>query len=182
VTLLVLFILAVIWLAVLLPPWLQNRGASRSADSITTFRHQLSVLERRAGSVAPHRVAAGSPNVRQMYAYGTPLRPGVGAPSPRASVAPPPAVRMSAADAHRRRRDIFNTLAGAALITLVLAVFIGGPVWVLLGIVTAVFASYALMMKRVEHQVADRASKLRYLPRRQQGRAEPAYLLRRSAN
>ena len=43
-TILVLFILAAVWAAVLLPPWLQNRSESRPADSITSFRRQLSVL------------------------------------------------------------------------------------------------------------------------------------------
>lgn len=180
-TLLVLFILAVIWLAVLLPPWLQNRGATRSADSITTFRNQLSVLERRAGSVAPHRVAAQSPNVTTMYPYGASIRPGVGPASRRASFGPPPAVRMTAADARRRRRDVFNTLAGAALLTFVLAVFMGGPVWILQGIVVLLFATYALLMSRVQHNADDRATKVRYLPGRERA-AQPAYLLRRSAN
>jgi len=51
VTILVLFILAIIWLAVLLPPYLQNRSEKRPADSISSFQRQLSVLERRSTSV-----------------------------------------------------------------------------------------------------------------------------------
>ena len=44
---LVLVILAAIWAAVLLPPFLQSRSENRPADSISTFRNQLHVLERR---------------------------------------------------------------------------------------------------------------------------------------
>jgi hypothetical protein len=46
VTLLVLVILAVMWAAVLLPPWLRGRTSDRPSDSIHSFRRQLSVLER----------------------------------------------------------------------------------------------------------------------------------------
>jgi small neutral amino acid transporter SnatA (MarC family) len=46
VTLLVLVILAVMWAAVLLPPWLRGRHHDRPSDSIHSFRRQLSVLER----------------------------------------------------------------------------------------------------------------------------------------
>jgi hypothetical protein len=182
VTLLVLFILAVIWLAVLLPPWLQNRGATRSADTITTFRNQLSVLERRAGSVAPHRVAANSPNVSTMYPYGASIRPGVGPASPRYSFGPPPAVRMTAAEARRRRRDVFNTLAAAAVLTFVLAVFIGGPVWILHGLTVVLIGIYAALARGAQRQAADRDLKVRYLAPARGSQAEPAYLLRRSAN
>jgi len=181
VTLLVLFILAVIWLAVLLPPWLQNRGATRPADSITTFRHQLSVLERRAGSVAPHREAARSPNVTTMYPYGASLRAGVGAATRPTPFVPAPVVRMSRAEARQRRRDVFNTLGGAGVLTFVLAAFMGGPVWILNAIVVSLFGVYGVLMSRVQRRSEDRETKVRYLPRRERA-AEPAYLVRRSAN
>lgn len=174
----VLFILAVIWAAVLLPPWLQSRNDSRPADSITNFRHQLSVLERRAGSVAPHRVAARSSNVTTMYPYGASIPRGVGA---HPYVYRQSAVRMSRTEARRRRRDVFNTLAGAAGLTFVLAVFIGGPVWLFHAGVLALFGAFALLLARVQRASAERETKVRYLSPR--GRpAEPAYLLRRSAN
>ena len=43
---LVIVILALIWAAVLVPPYLQNRRESRPGDSIASFRQQLHVLER----------------------------------------------------------------------------------------------------------------------------------------
>jgi len=48
---LVLLILASIWVAVLLPPYLKNRSENRPADSISSFQRQLSVLERRSTTV-----------------------------------------------------------------------------------------------------------------------------------
>ena len=58
VTLLVLFILAVIWAAVLLPPYLQNRSESRPADSISSFQQPtVRARARRAGTVGGRRVA-----------------------------------------------------------------------------------------------------------------------------
>jgi hypothetical protein len=181
VTLLVLFILAVIWLAVLLPPWLQNRTATKPVDSITTFRHQLSVLERRAGSVAPHRVAARSPNVTTMYPYGASLRAGVGPAARPQPFVPAPVVRMTREDARRRRREVFNTLGGASVLSILLATFIGGPVWGLAAVVLSLFAAYGMLMSRVQRNADDRATKVRYLPQKQRS-AAPAYLVRRSAN
>ena len=54
VTLLVLVILAVMWAAVLLPPWLRGRSSDRPSDSIHSFRRQLSVLERATPGVPGH--------------------------------------------------------------------------------------------------------------------------------
>jgi hypothetical protein len=178
VTLLVLFILAVIWAAVLLPPWLQSRNDSRPADSMTNFRHQLSVLERRAGSIAPYRVAASSPNVTPMYPYGSSIPGGVGRPMANGRRSP---VRMTRNEARRRRRDVFTTLGAGSLLTFMMAVFMGGPVWILAAVVMSMFGAFAFLNARVERSSAERDSKLRYLPER--GRSpEPAYLLRRSAN
>ena len=60
VTLLVLVILAVMWAAVLLPPWLRGRTQDRPSDSIHSFRRQLSVLERATpgvpGQIRPESV------------------------------------------------------------------------------------------------------------------------------
>ncbi len=41
-----LLILAAIWAAVLLPPWLQNRRERRPNDSIVSFRSQMGTLQR----------------------------------------------------------------------------------------------------------------------------------------
>ncbi|MBV8162398.1 MAG: hypothetical protein JO265_15875, partial [Acidimicrobiia bacterium] len=50
-----LLILAVVWAAVLVPPWLRSRADARPADSISAFRHRLTVLER-TGPVGTRRI------------------------------------------------------------------------------------------------------------------------------
>src|SRR5687768_7285160 len=116
-TVLVLVILALIWAAVLVPPYLQNRRETRPGDSIATFRTQLLVLERttpggRSGSLAHLDV-------------GRYDAPGYVPPAARRRPANPSHAAMRRADARRRRRDVFLTLLGAVGVTLVLAIGLG---------------------------------------------------------
>jgi membrane protein implicated in regulation of membrane protease activity len=160
VTLLVLFILAVIWAAVLLPPYLQNRSESRPADSISSFQRQLSVLERRAVVVNPS------------------LQRSTAARSFNSEAA---TMRLSRSEAKKRRRDVLFTLAGAAGITFLMAVFLGGPVWGLNLICDLLLAAYVAMLVQTQQRAMERDSKVRYLPSRS-ARPEPALLLRRSGS
>jgi membrane protein implicated in regulation of membrane protease activity len=158
---LVLFILAVIWAAVLLPPYLQNRSESRPADSISSFQRQLSVLERRAVVVNP-----SLQRTSQARSFGGELAP---------------ALRLSRSEAKKRRRDVFFTLAGAASVTFFMAVLLGGPVWGLNVICDLLLAAYVAMLVQTQQRVVERDSKVRYLPSRA-ARPEPALLLRRSGS
>ena len=158
-TLLVLFILAVIWAAVLLPPYLQNRSESRPADSISSFQHQLSVLERRAVMVNPSLQRSPS----------------------RSYAATPRAIRVSRNEAKKRRRDVLFTLMGAAGMSLVLAVFLGGPVWGLHLACDVLLAAYVVLLAQAQQRAVERDVKVRYLPNRSV-QAEPALLLRRSGS
>jgi hypothetical protein len=153
---LVLLILAVIWAAVLLPPYLQNRSESRPADSISSFQHQLSVLERRAVMVNP----ALQREVRRYAA--------------------PSALRLSRAEAKKRRRDVLYTLAGGAGITFLMALMLGGPVWGLQLMCDVLLAGYVVLLVQTQQRAVERTSKVRYLPNRAV-RPEPA-LLRRSGS
>jgi hypothetical protein len=166
VTILVLFILAAVWAAVLLPPWLQNRSESRPADSITSFRRQLSVLSR--SNVGPHGMAS------------MPVRP------PRPMMGPAYAVArsraaMSRLDARRRRRDVLFTLIAAAGLTLLLGVILGGPVLLLHLAVDVLLGAYVVLLARAQRLASERVMKVRYLPRAA-GSSEPALLLRRSGS
>lgn len=147
----VLLILAIVWAAVLLPPWLQKRSESRPADSITSFRNQLSVLERRSAPGSSH-----------------------GAYAPVAMSA------MTRSDARRRRRDVLFTLAGAASLTLALALVLGGPVLYVHLALDTMLAGYVLLLVRAQRLASERETKVRFLPAQQS--PEPALLLRRSAN
>lgn len=167
----VLLILAVIWAAVLLPPYLQNRSESRPADSISSFQRQLSVLERRAGTINDHPRSAA--RAARRPADAVMFR----APAP----AVPAAVGMSRVDAKRRRREVLFTLAGAAGITFVLALFLGGPVWGLNLICDIAVGAYVVLLAQANQRAMERTAKVRYLPNRSR-QPEPALLLRRSGS
>ena len=171
-TLLVLLILAVIWAAVLLPPYLQNRSESRPADSISSFQRQLSVLERRAGNINEQPRAAST-------MYRAPASQALAPVVYRHQAAP---TRLNRSDAKRRRRDVLFTLAGGVAITFVLALFLGGPVWGLNLLVDVAFVAYVVMLAQAQKLAAERTAKVRYLPRRSAPQAEPALLLRRSGS
>lgn len=159
----VLFILAVIWAAVLLPPYLQNRSESRPADSISSFQHQLSVLERRS----------------------TPLgaRSGL-SPRPRYASSPYAlsAARLSRDEARKRRRDVLFTLAGAAGVTLLLAFVMGGRVWGLHLLCDALLGGYVFLLAQANQRQIERNIKVRSLPVHRGRQTEPALLFRRSGS
>jgi hypothetical protein len=174
VTAVVLLILAVIWAAVLVPPWLQTRRETRPGDSIASFRNQLTVLERATPGYRPAD-ATVTHLPRRPAAAGTTARlagrPALDLPMPRRS------------EVKRRRRDVFLTLLGAVGLTFVLALVLGGPVWGLHLLVDLAFAGYVGMLVKVQQHSTERDQKLRYLPQAPASRRpEPALLLRRSAN
>lgn len=157
----VLFILAVIWAAVLLPPYLQNRSESRPADSISSFQRQLSVLERRAVVVNP-TFQRSTLSGRSFSSHNS-------------------AIRLSRNEAKRRRRDVLFTLVGATGLTFVMALRLGGPVWGLHLACDLLLAGYVVLLVQLQQRAVERDSKVRYLPNRSV-RAEPALLLRRSGS
>jgi hypothetical protein len=158
-TVLVLVILGLIWAAVLLPPYLQNRREHRPGDSIASFRHQLSVLERatpegRARSLTRIDASAyDSPRYQQPQARTYAARP-VGRPMPTAA-------RMS--DARRRRRDVFVSLLGAAAVTFLLALVTGGTLWMLHLVVDLALVGYTTMLVKLQQEQAEKELKVRFL-------------------
>jgi hypothetical protein len=162
-TIVVLLILAVVWAAVLVPPWLRNRADARPADSITAFRHRLSVLER-TGPVGTRRAPMVA--TRPELAGFVPTR------------RPAPRVTYSArVRTQRRRRDIFVGMLAAMAASLVLG-FIPALriLWVVHLLVDAMFATYVGLLVHMRNQVAERDMKVRFLPNRT---PEPAALLLR---
>jgi hypothetical protein len=144
VTHLVLVILAVIWAAVLLPPFLQSRSESRPADSISTFRNQLHVLERRSTG---GNVASSSRAVPNRTSYGA-------QPIDRA--------RLSRMEARKRRRDILVTLLAAAGLTLVLSFLLPQVIFLHVGI-DVLLVAYCALLVRQRKLAEERAMKVRYL-------------------
>lgn len=149
---------------------LRARAEGRPADSIGSFRRQLSVLQR----TAPSAVAAAN-------ALGTRRYP---------PTAPVPTYRMARsytpeserrARTLRRRRDVLLALLAAMGLTFVLALIPGfGVLWGAHLVVDAAFVGYVALLVRMRNVAAEREMKLRFLPGSVP--AEPALALRRSAN
>ncbi len=139
---LVLVILAVVWAAVLVPPFVRNRRDGRPDNSVLSFRAQLSTLER------------ATP--------GTTLRP-------YASVGrPAPAPRTSAA-VKRRRRDVLVGLGGATAFSLLLALAFGGALLTLFFLATAsAFGLYVYALRQMQMRALERQAKVRTLRPRTQ--------------
>ena len=90
-------------------------------------------------------------------------------------------MRLSRNEAKKRRRDVLFTLAGAAGVTFLMALMLGGPVWGLQLICDVLLAGYVVLLIQVQQRAMERDVKVRYLPSRSV-RAEPALLLRRSGS
>jgi hypothetical protein len=183
----VLLILAALWAALLVPPYLRNRAENRPADSIGDFRHQLRVLQRTGpSSVAPaNRLWGPTPAVPPYAPYAAGLRPS----GLNARPLSPSALRRRAVQ--RRRRDIFLSLLALTSLSAVVG-FVPGlsAVWYLTGIMGIALVGYLLLLVRMRNVAAEREMKLRFLPRPEHAdhRAPtvtapaPAYVMRRSAN
>ena len=161
-TLLTLVILAVLWVAVLLPGYLRNR-TTRHSDSVVSFRRLVTTLERTG------------PDGGLRWRGSLPPRIGGISPIPVQRPAASPMMPTGRGMARRRRRDILLTLLGAAAITLVLAVLLGGPaIWFHL-LADAMVATYVGLLVQVRRSAAERQAKVRYLAPRTT--PEPAALL-----
>ena len=170
-----LLILAVVWAVVLVPPWLRSRADARPADSISAFRHRLTVLER-TGPVGTRRVP--------MLGH----RPETNGYVPIARNPGPRNTQLTAMSARartqRRRRDIFVGMLAAMVTSLVLG-FVPSLriLWVVHLLVDAMFVTYVALLVQMRNKAAERDMKVRFLPSRLPAHApEPALLLRRSAH
>jgi len=182
-----LLILAALWAALLLPPYLRGRSENRPADSIGDFRNQLRVLERSGPtSVAPANTLRG-PEPPQ-YVPPMPRRASLAGEvvaARRYAAArsmTPDAIRRRAAC--RRRRDVFLALIALTGLSGLIG-FVPGlsAVWYVNLVSGAALATYVLLLVRMRNVAAEREMKLRFLPSQANGGVvEPALVLRRSAN
>ena len=161
----VLLILAVVWAVFLIPQVVRMRAEQSPADSIGAFHRQLSVLSRTTPS-----------------ALRSPVSPGVVAPRP---VATTPATGLPRAtprsQVRKRRRDILVGLLMAMASTLLLGITPWlRPLLAVHLVLDLLFAAYVTLLIRTRAVAEERRMKVRFLP--SAGSAEPALLLRRSAN
>lgn len=143
-TILVLFVLAVVW-AVYLVSWIRSRTDHHRVNSISSFSNHLSILERAApGSASPApRVALGTAPLRGSE-YFAPHRPKM---SPQ----------------KKRRRDVLFCLAGATGVTMLMAFAFGGIMTALFLLSLAAFVGYVVLLANAQKQKLERQAKVRYL-------------------
>ena len=110
-TIVVLLILAVLWAAMLVPPYLRNRAEARPADSIGAFRRQMSTISRTTPS---------SLSIPFVTARRALVAPPVAVPVVRRAAAPR-ANAPTRARSQKRRRDVFAFLLAAMVISLALS-------------------------------------------------------------
>ncbi len=171
----VLVVLAAIWAGVLVPPYLQKRRATHPSSSVVDFHQQLAVLQRTGrgldgadGHDAHAASRAAQPQTVQTVAAGY--------ASPQ----------MGRNEVMRRRRDVFLTLLGAAGLTFVLAVALGGSVWLFHLLVDAALLGYVALLLQIQQQRYAPAQRpvarrpVQYAPQRQSPTQQA--LLRRSAS
>ncbi|UDY37858.1 hypothetical protein [Dermatobacter hominis] len=138
VSTLVLLGLAVVWAIVLLPEALKRISKARSGDSIRSFNHHLSSLQRPA--------APGGSNVIELRSQ----RPMGGRPAARPAVGPAPvspAVR-------RRRQEVLTVLGSASVLTLLCSVAFGGPFLLLFLLSAALLVTYVVALYQVTNAPA----------------------------
>lgn len=149
-SLVVLLILAVVWGVFLVPQVLRARADRGPADSIGSFRNQLSMIERslpegagRVGHLAPRRAP--------QLGYAP-----IGAP-----------VRLSAmpsrAELQRRRQNVLLALLGAVVVTLALGL-VFPPAFALNVVADLALAAYVTLLVRARNLAVEREMKVRYLP------------------
>jgi hypothetical protein len=107
-------------------------------NSISSFNKHLSVLER----TSPARL---------------------GPSGPTGPVGVRRATVMTRSEARRRRRDVLYVLGGAALVTLMLAVLLGGPFVWLQVLADVALLSYVVLLVQTQRLATERRNKVRYL-------------------
>jgi len=205
----VLILLAVLWVVVLLPPYLKNkdqrafRPGRSDNSSIAAHRTQLSVLNQSLGTttMAPNVIPfrrpeqVGSPVVAALSNPQPPQRSFAGLAA-QATEAPEFAFgpesmsfaggpSMSSEQARRRRRSVLSGLGGAAIVTLFLAVIGGGTLLVMLHLLTDLaLLGFVLLLVRHQQMENERANKVAPIfpvGHTPRLQAAPQYLVRQSS-
>jgi hypothetical protein len=146
-----ILILAALWAAFFLWPFVQRRLTGRSRDSIGDFSKRVSKLGR-----------VGLPSRRRQLPVLAGPRPvafkAAGAPRPT------PGLPMSPV-AQKRRRDALMVFALLAIGCLVLAVAMGGMVfWTLQLVTDALLVGYVVMLVLLARRAHERKAQVHFLP------------------
>lgn len=151
----VVLILAVMWIAVLAPPLLRSRADGRPSSSVSSFRRQLSTLQRMPA--AP----SGRPSVRPA-APGT-YRIGPGYSGSATTLRARPSYDRRAvqrAVQRRRRQNVLVGMAGVVLLTGVIGWGMAVRTMMYANVLAdVVFGGYVYLLVQIRHAEEDRAMK-----------------------
>lgn len=151
----VLLILAVVWGVFLVPQLMRARADRGPADSIGSFRNQLSMIERSlpegSARITHLNAARRAPSSQAIAA------PYIGAPVVGGRALP---VRS---ELQRRRRDVLLGLLSAVIFTLALGLLFK-PFFALNLVADVALAGYVTLLVRARTIAAEREMKVRYLP------------------
>jgi hypothetical protein len=141
-TIAVILVLGILWVAVLVPPILRARGQQSRTDSVGDFHHKLRSLGQANGHrTGPRRTTASSPIF---------VPSGTGIAS------------MSAQQ--KRRRDVLFVLLGLVAFTFFLAVLTRSMAFVALQLVADVaLGGYIYLLLQYKQRAQGQRSKVRYL-------------------
>lgn len=163
----VLLILAVVWGVFLVPQVLRARADRGPADSIGSFRNQLSMIERSLpdGQGRAARRAAASHHQAPAYPYAVPAYRGVPAMSmsPSAYGSGSLGGAPTRSDLQRRRQNVLLALLALVIATLALGL-VFKPAFALNIVADLALAAYVTLLVRARSIAAEREMKVRYLP------------------
>jgi hypothetical protein len=149
----VLLILAVVWGVFLIPQVLRARADRGPADSIGSFRNQLSMIERSlpegTGRITHLNAARRGQSQMQGPFIGAPMAVGRALPA--------------RSELQRRRRDVLLGLLAAVILTLALGLLFK-PFFALNVLADLALAGYVTLLVRARTIAAEREMKVRYLP------------------
>jgi hypothetical protein len=141
-TIAVILVLGILWVAVLVPPILRARGQQSRTDSVGDFHHKLRSLGQANGHrTRPRRSTASSP-------IFVPTGTGVAS--------------MSAQQ--KRRRDVLFVLLGLVAFTFFLAVLTRSMAFIALQVLADIaLAGYIYLLLQYKQKAQGQRSKVRYL-------------------
>jgi hypothetical protein len=156
VSLVVLLILAGVWGVFLVPQVMRHRADRGPADSIGSFRNQLSMIEQSLPGAGRGRVTHLAARRQQAQLGYNPMP--IGAPVRNVGYLPPTRSQLQ-----KRRRDVLLTLLAAVVFTLALGLLFR-PALLLNVIADVAFAGYVTLLVRARAIADERSMKVRYLP------------------
>jgi hypothetical protein len=161
-TILVILILGILWVAVLVPPIMRARGQQGQGHGIGDFTHRLASVGRTLGH--RDRRSHGASASRPLYLPTGPATMGGG----------PTGGGMSGQQ--KRRRDVLLVLGAAAGFTLLLALFTRSTMFIALFLVAAAaLGGYVFLLLQYKQRAQERTTKVRYLGAAEYGNTSPSY-------